>query len=56
MAVFIAGAFTLSIVLAIAFNVIATRSEGLHRDPIYAAPPVGNARSRVSDSRESGAI
>lgn len=52
----IAGALTLSIVLAIAFNVITTRLEGLHRDAIHAAPPVGNARSRVSDRHESGAI
>ena len=56
LAVSIAGALTISLILAVAFNVITTRLEGLHRDAVHAAPPVSNARSRVSNNPESGAI
>jgi len=40
MAVSIAGALTVSIILALAFNVIVTRHDRVHRDTASAAPAV----------------
>ena len=53
LAVSIAGALTISLMLAVVFNVVTTRLEGLHRDTVNAASPVSNARSQVSDGPDS---
>lgn len=56
MAFSIASALMVAVILAMTFNVITTRLDGLHRDAANAVPPVSDARSRVSDSSEAGAI
>jgi hypothetical protein len=52
----IAGALTFSVILAVVFNVITTRLDGLHSGAATTAPPTSNVRSRASDGPESGAI
>jgi len=53
LAVSLAGALTVAVILALAFNVIATRLDGAHRDTAGAGPPMSDARSRISDGPES---
>ena len=53
LAVSLAGALTVAVILALAFNVIATRLDGANRDTASAGPPTSNVPSRISAGPES---
>ena len=48
MTVSIAGALTLAVLIAVVFNVVATRDEREHRDSAHTAPQITDAPSPLT--------